>query len=49
MAGGCILGVVAHGRSTEIEMLGFTVNHSSLSSFIQIFTNLECFECLVSL
>ena len=49
MAGGCILEVVAHGGSTEIELLGFTVIHSSLSSFIQIYTNLECFERLVSL
>ena len=39
MAGGCILEVVVHGASTEIELLGFTVIHSSLSSFIQIFTN----------
>ena len=49
MAGGCILEVVAHGGSTEIELSGFTVIHSSKSSCTQIFTNLECFECLVSL
>ena len=49
MTGCYILEVVAHGGSTEIELLRFTVIHSSLSSLKQIFTNLESFECLVSL
>lgn len=49
MAGGSILEVVAHGGLTEVELLGFTVNHSFLLSFMQLFTNLESFECLVSL
>ena len=49
MADGCILEVVAHTGSTEMELLGFTVIHSSLSSFMQLFTNLESFEWLVSL
>ena len=49
MAGGCVLEVVAHGDPTEVELLGFTVIHSSLSSVMQVITNLESFECLVFL
>lgn len=41
MAGGCILEVVAYGGLTEVVLLGFTVIHSLLSSFMQLFTNLD--------
>ena len=49
MAGGGILEVVAHGGPTEVELLGFTVIHSFLSSLMQLFTYLESFDCLVFL
>ena len=49
MAIGCVLEKVAHGGPTEVDLLGFTVIHSSLSSFMQLITNLESFECLVFL
>lgn len=41
MAGGCILEVVAYGGLTEVVLLGFTVIHSFVSSFMQLFTNLD--------
>ena len=37
MAGGCILQVVAHVGSTEIELLGFTVIHSSVIFYTNIY------------
>lgn len=41
MAGGCILEVVAYGGLTEVVLLGFTVILSFVSSFMQLFTNLD--------
>ena len=43
MADSCILEVVAHRGPTYVELLRFTVIHSSLSSFMQLITNLESF------
>ena len=43
MAGSCILEVVAHRGPTYVELLGFTVIHSSLLSFMKLITNKESF------